>query len=76
MSSKSITWRDVLANSEQLSVADQLRLLAELALRLRPRLDAVDEPVDLLTLAGVGQEVWAKVDTENYLNEERDSWQN
>ena len=76
MSSKSITWRDVLANSEQLSVADQLRLLAELALRLRPSLDAVDEPVDLLTLAGVGQEVWAKVDTENYLNEERDSWQN
>ncbi len=75
MSSKPITWRDVLANSEQLSVADQLRLLTELALRLRPSLAAEDESVDLLTLAGVGQEVWDKIDTENYLNEERDSWQ-
>ena len=76
MSSKPITWRDVLATSEQLSVADQLRLLAELTLRLRPSVAAQDEPVDLLTLAGVGQEVWSKVDIENYLNRERDSWQN
>jgi hypothetical protein len=33
------------------------------------------EPIDLLTLAGVGKEVWEKVDTDAYLNQERDSWQ-
>jgi hypothetical protein len=37
---------------------------------------AETEPVDLLTLTGVGQEVWTKVDVDTYLNEERDSWQN
>ncbi len=57
MSSKPITWCDVLATSEQLSVADQLRLLAELAIRLRPNIAAQNEPVDLLTLGDVGQEV-------------------
>jgi hypothetical protein len=34
-----------------------------------------NEPVDLLTLDGVGKEVWTKIDTDAYLNQERDSWQ-
>lgn len=29
---------------------------------------AETEPIDLLTLAGVGEEVWAKVDTDAYLD--------
>ena len=33
------------------------------------------EPIDLLTLAGVGSEVWGKIDTGAYLDQERDSWQ-
>jgi hypothetical protein len=74
MTSNSISWREVLATSQQLSIRDQLRLITELSLRLR-RVLVENEPVDLLTLTGVGQEVWAKLDVETYLNEERDSWQ-
>jgi hypothetical protein len=68
-----ITWREVLASSEKLSVLDQLRLITELSLRLRQEL-VESEPVDLLTLTGVGKEVWANIEVETYLNEERDSW--
>ena len=74
MSSNTITWRDVLATSEKLSISDQLRLITELSLRVRQTL-VESEPMDLLTLAGVGKEVWDKVDTDAYLNQERDSWQ-
>ena len=74
MSSNTITWRDVLATSEKLSISDQLRLITELSLRVRQTL-VEREPMDLLTLAGVGKEVWDKVDTDAYLNQERDSWQ-
>jgi hypothetical protein len=74
MSSNTITWRDVLATSEQLSISDQLRLITELSLRVRRSLSE-HEPVDLLTLAGVGKEVWHKVDADAYINQERDSWQ-
>ena len=73
MSTNSITWREVLATSENLSISDQLRLITELSLRVRQAL-IENEPVDLLTLAGVGKEVWDKVDTDAYLNQERDSW--
>jgi hypothetical protein len=74
MTSNSVSWREVLATSQQLSIRDQLRLITELSLRLR-RVLVENEPVDLLTLTGVGQEVWANLDLDTYLNEERDSWQ-
>ncbi len=75
MSTNPVTWRDVLTTSEKLSISDQLRLITELSLRVRQLL-VESEPVDLLTLAGVGKEVWDKVDTDDYLNQERDSWEN
>ena len=75
MSTNPVTWRDVLTTSEKLSIPDQLRLITELSLRVRQSL-VESEPVDLLTLAGVGKEVWDKVDTDDYLNQERDSWEN
>lgn len=74
MTSNSITWREVLATSQKLSILDQLRLITELSLHLR-RVFVESEPVDLLTLSGVGKEVWANLDVNTYLNEERDSWQ-
>jgi hypothetical protein len=74
MSSNPITWRDVLATSEKLSLSDQLRLITELSLRVQHAL-VESEPVDLLALDGVGKEVWDKIDTDAYLNQERESWQ-
>ena len=70
-----ITWREAMITVEKLSLADQLRLVSELLQKMRTRV-IDDKPVDLLSLAGVGAEVWSKVDTDAYINRERDNWQN
>ena len=74
MPTSTITWQQALNTVEKLSIADQLRLITELLLRIKSTVKT-NEPVDLLTLAGVGAEVWQEVDTDTYINEERDSWQ-
>lgn len=74
MPTTTVTWQEVLMTVEKLSWPDQLRLVAELLLRMQRKVTA-NEPVDLLELAGVGAEVWSGIDTDAYLNEERDSWQ-
>ncbi len=74
MTTQSMNWRDALTLAEELSWPDQLRLISELLLRMQT-LVTESEPVDLLTLSGVGAEVWSKVDTDTYINQERDSWQ-
>jgi hypothetical protein len=68
------TWQDILSTVEQLSQADQLRLVSELLNRMA-RLANEREPTDLLDLSGVGAEVWSGIDSTDYLNQERDSWQ-
>jgi hypothetical protein len=70
---ETISWQEALGVVEKLSWPDQARLILELL--QRQAVEADDEPVDLLTLAGVGAGVWTKVDTEAYLHQERESWQ-
>ncbi len=68
-----VTWHEALTLTEQLPIPEQLQLITELSLRVRTGMTAAEKPVDLLDLAGVGQELWATVDTDDYLNQERDS---
>ncbi len=75
MTTKSTSWQDILTLVEKLSWSDQLHLISELLLRRRTSTPEV-EPIDLLTLAGVGSEVWSNLDVNTYLNQERDNWQN
>lgn len=72
--SSTVTWQEALLIAEKLSRIDQLRLVSELLQRIESRV-VESEPIDLLDLAGVGADIWAKVDTNTYINEERDSWQ-
>ena len=67
-------WQEALLTAEKLSWADQIRLISEL-LRRMEYLATESEPIDLLDLAGIGADVWAEVDTDAYINQERDSWQ-
>lgn len=69
------TLKDVLRISEQLSQADQLRLIGLLSERLRSEMAAHVEPIDMLSLAGVGAELWQDIDVAAYLEQERASWQ-
>jgi hypothetical protein len=74
MSTNTVTWQEALTTVEKLTVADQLRLISELLLRMQ-NLTTEGEPLDLLDLAGVGAEVWRDVDVDDYITQERDSWQ-
>lgn len=74
MASETTTMDEVLCISQQLSLADQLLLISLLSERVRRELDRGSEPVDMLSLAGLGAELWQEVDVDAYLEQERASW--
>ena len=71
-----ITLDQVLETSEQLPVSDQLRLISLLAQRLRGHMTDEDKPVDILSTLGLGAELWQEIDSDAYLEQERESWEN
>jgi hypothetical protein len=75
MASQTVTLDAVLYANEQLSLADQLRLISLLSERLRSEMDQDDGPVDMLSLAGLGAELWQAIDVAVYLEQERASWE-
>jgi hypothetical protein len=71
---KTATLRDVLGMSRELPRADRLRLISLLSEDLLSEMGWEQEPVDMLSLAGVGADVWRGIDVDAYLREERASW--
>jgi hypothetical protein len=71
-----LTLDQVLDQSVQLSVPDQLRLISLLAQRLRGHIGDNGEPIDILSTIGLGAELWQEIDTDAYLEQERASWDN
>lgn len=60
--------------SEQLPLADQLRLIGLLSERVRQQVESPEAPVDMLTLVGLGAELWRQIDVDDYIESERASW--
>jgi hypothetical protein len=75
MVSETTTLDHVLDISKRLSLADQLSLIGLLSERVRQELDRDGEPVDMLSLAGLGTELWQEIDVDAYLERERASWE-
>ena len=76
MATEVVTLDQVLDISEQLKSSDRLRLISALSERLRQELVESAELVDMLSLAGVGADLWAQTDVAAYLEQERSSWDN
>lgn len=74
MSHETTTLEQTLQMARQLALSEQLRLISLLSDQLRLELDQQEEPVDMLTLTGLGAELWQQVDVAAYLEEERSSW--
>ena len=68
------TLDNVLEVSQQLSPADQLRLIGLLSEQLRDKLDVQEPPIDLLSQAGLGADLWQEIDVDAYIEQERASW--
>ena len=74
MSNQAVTLDQALDVSERLSAKDQLRLISLLSERLQSKVERDVEGIDLLSLAGLGAEIWAQIDVADYLEQERASW--
>ena len=64
----------VLSLTRNLPPNEKLRLIGLLTEELRDEMEHVGDPVDMLSLVGVGAEVWREVNVDEYLDQERDSW--
>jgi hypothetical protein len=74
MTERTATLDEAIVVSEKLSPSDRLRLIGILSERLRSELEQGIEPVDMLSLAGLGAEIWKGLDVPTYLEQERASW--
>lgn len=74
MATETLSLDDALHMSDQLSLDDQVRLVRLLSERVRRHLNAAGEPIDMLSLAGLGAEIWRQIDVDAYLAAERANW--
>jgi len=64
---------EVLGRVQQLAPGEQLRLLEELAALVRRRIAARTRR-SILELQGLGKEIWRGIDAQEYVDQERASW--
>lgn len=64
---------EALSRAQQLAPADQLRLAEQLIALARQQI-AAPQQHSILELEGLGKEIWQGINVEDYINEERDSW--
>jgi len=68
-----ITYESALSMAESLSHEEQLRLIEDL--KARSNKGAAHEPRhSLMELCGLGMEIWEGIDAQEYVNNERASW--
>lgn len=66
-------YEEVLDQIRKLSLLDKARLLEELAILVRSRIQAWPEH-SIRELRGSGKELWQGIDAEKYIEEEHNSW--
>lgn len=59
---------------EALDATQRLRLIAEVAAGLRDELGSLPQDRSLLELQGLGKSIWQAIDVDEYLRQERSSW--
>ncbi len=71
------TLDEVIDLSQRLSPSDQLRLISQLSEQLSDVVTDWDEieRIDMLSMVGVGADLWQSIDVDAYLDQERASWE-
>ncbi|MDZ7261413.1 MAG: hypothetical protein ONB05_04835 [candidate division KSB1 bacterium] len=69
----SIIYEEVLVQVRELEPAEQLRLLEELAALVRLQM-TMQRRRSILELQGLGKEIWQGIDAQEYVDQERASW--
>lgn len=67
------TYQEIRRQVETLTPDEQLRLLEELAVIVRQRI-SVKPKRSIVELEGLGKETWQGLDAQEYVNQERATW--
>ena len=67
------TYQDICHQVENLTPDEQLRLLEALAVMVRRRV-LIKPKRSIMELEGLGKETWQGLDAQEYVNQERASW--
>ena len=67
------TYQDIRSQVEDLTPDEQLRLLEDLPVLVRRRM-APTPKHSIMELEGLGKALWQGIDAQEYVNQERDSW--
>ncbi|MFQ4145926.1 hypothetical protein [Chlorogloeopsis sp. ULAP02] len=67
------TYQEIRRQIENLTPDEQLRLLEELAAIVRRRVTSKPKR-SIMELEGLGKEIWQGIDAQEYVNQERASW--
>lgn len=67
------TYQEVRRQIEELTPAEQVRLFEELAVLVHPQQLAKPKR-SIMELEGLGKDVWQGLDAQEYVNQERASW--
>jgi uncharacterized coiled-coil DUF342 family protein len=68
-------YQEVLQQAQTLTPEEQIRLIEDLSSLIRQQMMMISKPKrSILELRGLGQEIWNAVDAQEYVNQERNSW--
>ncbi len=67
------SYDELLGRVRRLDPVEQLRLLEELAALVRRRITARPRR-SIMELQGLGKEIWRSIDAQEYVDQERTSW--
>lgn len=67
------TYHEIIKQVQQMTTTEQLQLLEEVAGLVRHK--SLEKPKrNILELEGLGKEIWQGTEAQEYVNQERDSW--
>jgi hypothetical protein len=68
-------YKQVMEQIQQLEPEEQLELIQDIAESLSQRYQLTARPLhSILELQGLGKELWQGIDVDQYIEEERNSW--
>ncbi|GCL36343.1 MAG: hypothetical protein ACKO9I_07015 [Sphaerospermopsis kisseleviana] len=68
-------YQELLEQAKNLTSEEQLKLVEDLSILIRQQWKMTPKPKrSILELRGLGKETWENIDAQEYVNQERDSW--
>ncbi|MBD2132412.1 hypothetical protein H6F47_08190 [Sphaerospermopsis sp. FACHB-1094] len=68
-------YQELLEQAKNLTPEEQLKLVEDLSILIRQQWKMTPKPKrSILELRGLGKETWENIDAQEYVNQERDSW--